>query len=99
MGQGSVQVKTDDFPALDSKARVELFHVNKTEASLRRKTEKMGARFVSHVGGTWTFDVDGFGGGKREPMTRHSDSRFGAVTWKESISISQEALAGAVTFA
>ena len=58
---GSVRVRTGDVPALNSKARVELFNIDKTEASLRKKTLKMGARFVSYERGTWTFDVDRFG--------------------------------------
>ena len=58
--KGSIQVRTDAIPALNSKARVELYGMTKSESSLRRKTEKLGARFVSYQNGTWTFDVGRF---------------------------------------
>ena len=57
--RGSVQVTTDAIPALNSKATVELYGIKKSEASLRRKTEKLGARFVGYENGTWTFELGG----------------------------------------
>ena len=62
-GRGTVRVNADEHPELDSRATVELYGVEKSEASLRRKTEKMGARFVGYRSGTWTFEVSDFSGG------------------------------------
>ena len=69
----------EERPELNSRATVELYNVDKSAASLRRKTEKMGARFVSYENGTWTFEVDGFGA--RNKATRVRNPAYGSVTW------------------
>ncbi|KAH8059611.1 endonuclease [Aureococcus anophagefferens] len=95
--KGSVRVNCEEHPELDSKAIVELYDVDKSEASLRKKTEKMGARFVSYENGTWAFEVRGFGGGGTK-ATKLRDPAFGSVTWERDLGITSEQLARAVVF-